>query len=168
MLPWPILKFGFISRSWPCGGKLCVEIYLVWRPWFWVSGVKLWCKFNFMVLRWGIKSFMMFHALGRAVLWIFKSFVSRCRNLAGHGCEGKSCNGVPHISQVESLQEQKTCWYEKCTESSLLLSGTNHECRQKQIDRLFWSVTIKYPNNKIVCTSTHYFVSLFKVVMVHL
>jgi len=46
--------------------------------------------------------------------------------------------------------EKKPCWYKRCAESSLLLSGTNHECRQKQIDGLFWSVIIKFSNNNIL------------------
>ena len=31
----------------------------------------------------------------------------------------------------------KPCWYKRGAESSLLLSGTHHECHQKQIDGLF-------------------------------
>jgi len=60
---------------------------------------------------------------------------------------GKS--GVPILDLGNCTT--KPCWYDRCAESSLLLSGTNHECRQKQIDGLFWSVIIKFSNNNIHC-----------------
>ena len=41
------------------------------------------------------------------------------------------------------------CWYKRCAESSLLLPGTNHECRQKQIDGIFWRVIINFSKKKI-------------------
>jgi len=60
----------------------------------------------------------------------------------------------------------KPCWYERCAESSWLLSGSNHECRQKKIDGLFWSVIIKFCNNEIVGIYKHYLTTLFKSVVV--
>jgi len=60
----------------------------------------------------------------------------------------------------------KPCWYERSAESSLLLSGTNHGCSQKQIDGLFWSVIIKFCNNEIIGIYKHYVTVVFKSVVV--
>ena len=56
----------------------------------------------------------------------------------------------------------KPCWYERSAECSLLLSGANHGCSQKQIDGLFWGVIIKFSKNEIVGINKEYVLQMVK------